>query len=258
MTSADDLLSVLTHSHEQLVSAVAPLTAEEMVGPAYPSEWSIAQTMSHLGSGAEIFSLTLKSALAGGAALERAEMAAVWDVWNAKTPQDQVADALVADAAFLDSARSVTPGQRETLRVQLFNGEQDLAGILRTRLGEQALHVWDVLVTLDPRATLPSDAAAMIVDRLAQLVTRTGKPSTNDLVVNVQTTDPVRGFGLHLGPDGPTFTEGAPTAATASLKLPADALVRLIYGRLDPDHTPSTVQADGVDLAELRTVFPGF
>ena len=38
--------------------------------------------------------------------------------------------------------------------------------------------------------------------------------------------------------------------------LPAEALVRPVYGRLDPDHTPGGV--DDPRLATLRRVFPGF
>ena len=41
----------------------------------------------------------------------------------------------------------------------------------------------------------------------------------------------------------------------ASLTLPAEAFVRLIYGRLDDE---AEVTASGVTLTELRTVFPGF
>ena len=41
----------------------------------------------------------------------------------------------------------------------------------------------------------------------------------------------------------------------ASLALPAEALLRLVYGRLD-DATEMT--ASGVTLAELKSVFPGF
>jgi hypothetical protein len=34
--------------------------------------------------------------------------------------------------------------------------------------------------------------------------------------------------------------------------------VRLVYGRLDAEHTPAAVETDGVDLDQLRAVFPGF
>jgi hypothetical protein len=38
--------------------------------------------------------------------------------------------------------------------------------------------------------------------------------------------------------------------------LPAEAFVRLVYGRLDPDHTPP-VETGGDELDALRKVFPG-
>jgi hypothetical protein len=38
--------------------------------------------------------------------------------------------------------------------------------------------------------------------------------------------------------------------------LPAEALIRLVYGRLDPDHTPA-VKGDPDVLDRLRRVFPG-
>jgi hypothetical protein len=41
------------------------------------------------------------------------------------------------------------------------------------------------------------------------------------------------------------------------VELPAEALLRLVYGRLDPDHTPAQVIGAGT-LDELREVFPGF
>jgi hypothetical protein len=39
--------------------------------------------------------------------------------------------------------------------------------------------------------------------------------------------------------------------------LPAEAFVRLVYGRLDPDHTPPLTSRQ-VDLDRLRRAFPGF
>ena len=41
---------------------------------------------------------------------------------------------------------------------------------VQLRLNEHALHTWDVEVVLDPNATLPTDAAAVIVDQLGMLV----------------------------------------------------------------------------------------
>ncbi len=41
------------------------------------------------------------------------------------------------------------------------------------------------------------------------------------------------------------------------IELPAEALARLLYGRLDLAHTPAGA-AEGTDLDRLRAVFPGF
>jgi hypothetical protein len=40
------------------------------------------------------------------------------------------------------------------------------------------------------------------------------------------------------------------------LEIPAEAFLRLAYGRLDEEHTPAGI--DPTHLAELRRVFPGF
>jgi hypothetical protein len=39
--------------------------------------------------------------------------------------------------------------------------------------------------------------------------------------------------------------------------LPAEALIRLVYGRLDPEHAAGVVVTD-IELAELSAAFPGF
>lgn len=257
-TSLDPILSAWTNSHDRLAAAVSPLTAAEVADPAYPTEWSIAQVLSHLGSGAEIFSLLLSSGLTGSPAPGRDDFTAVWDVWNAKSPADQATDGLAADATFLAQVRETTPEQRAEFRVQMFNGEQDLAGLAQMRLNEHAVHTWDVVVALDPSATLTPDAAALLVDALPPTVGIAGKPSAAELTIEVQTTEPERSFALQLNGEGTTLTPGAPPAAEATLQLPAEALVRLVYGRLDPDHTPAEVVATGIDLADLRQVFPGF
>jgi hypothetical protein len=41
------------------------------------------------------------------------------------------------------------------------------------------------------------------------------------------------------------------------VRLPAEAFLRLVYGRLDPDHTPPVSPQD-VELGTLRAMFPGF
>ena len=49
------------------------------------------------------------------------------------------------------------------------------------------------------------------------------------------------------------------TGPTATFDGPSEAAVRLLSGRLAPEHTPEGVRVSGnVDLADLRRVFPGY
>jgi hypothetical protein len=114
-----------------------------------------------------------------------------------------------------------------------------------------------VLVALDPAATLPRDAVDLMVDSMDPLVERFGK-TEQPIATRLDLTDPDGSFVLETGPDGGTLAaagEDRPSGGT--VRLPAEAFIRLLYGRLDPDHTPSSVTTDGADLDVLRRAFPG-
>jgi hypothetical protein len=72
----------------------------------------------------------------------------------------------------------------------------------------------------------------------------------------VDTCSPVRHFTLETG-EKVTLTPSEYTEGLPELALPAEALIRLVYGRLDPAHTPP-VETRRADLDGLRQVFPGF
>jgi hypothetical protein len=101
---------------------------------------------------------------------------------------------------------------------------------------------------------------ALLIDTLDQLATRSGKPDGKPRKVRVSTTGPDRQFILETG-EAVTLTpsdgETTPEPGLAELRLPAEAFVRLVYGRMDDAHTPPAESA-GVDLDELRALFPGF
>jgi uncharacterized protein (TIGR03083 family) len=123
------------------------------------------------------------------------------------------------------------------------------------RLSEHAVHTWDVAVALDPAAKLAPDAVALLIDTLGQVAGRGAKPDGKQRRALVATSDPERRFTLETGESvtlTPSDDHGLP-----DLRLPAEAFIRLVYGRLDPAHTPPT-ESTGVDLNELRAIFPGF
>ncbi len=89
------------------------ISAADLARPSYPSEWTIADVLSHIGSGAVIMHRRLDDDLAGRDTPDDFAPG-VWDSWNAKAPTDQRDDALAADAALLARIETVTPDMRET------------------------------------------------------------------------------------------------------------------------------------------------
>jgi uncharacterized protein (TIGR03083 family) len=253
-------ISALRHSHDRLRAGVQPLGPDQLVQPSYCSDWSIAQVVSHLGSQAEIFGLWLDAGLSGQDPPGREEFPPIWDRWNAKGPKEQVADGLRADQDTAARFESLGADQLARLRLQLFGMDLDAVGLARMRLSEHAMHTWDIAVALDPAAKVAPDAVTLLIDTLGQVAGRSATPDGRRRKVRVLTSEPDRQFTLQTG-DAVTLTlsddEFVPETGLSELRLPAEAFLRLAYGRLDPAHTPPTNSA-GVDLDELRALFPGF
>jgi uncharacterized protein (TIGR03083 family) len=249
------LIQTLDFSKQELADRVEQLTPQQLHQQAYPSEWTVADVLSHLGSGATIMRLRLDGDV------DMDAMQAIWGEWNAKDPDDQAADALGADYQLQVRLDSLTAEDEDRMRFAFGPMELDLMTFLRMRLNEHALHTWDVAVTFDPNATLPENETALIVDSLPMITRFGGKPTGVDRDISIRTVAPSRTFALALRPDGvtlsPVETAEAVETEKPDLELPAEALIRLVYGRLDPDHTPAGI-VGARHLEELRKVFPGF
>jgi uncharacterized protein (TIGR03083 family) len=256
-------ISALRHSHDRLRANVEPLSLEQLVETSYCDQWSIAQVVSHIGSQSEIFGLWLDAGLSGQDPPGGDAFPPIWDRWNAKSPQDQAADGLRADQAVLERFGSLGPDELARLRLQMFGMDLDAAGVARMRLSEHAIHTWDVAVALDPEATVAADAVALLIGTLDQLAARAAKPDGKPRRIRVLTSDPDRQFTLEtaeavtLTPSDGPGDEAGPEPGLPELRLPAEALVRLVYGRLDRAHTPPA-ESTGVDLDDLRRIFQGF
>jgi uncharacterized protein (TIGR03083 family) len=237
-----------------LRTTAEPLTEDQLRQRSYASEWSIAQVLSHLGSQAEIFELFLDAGLTGQDPPGMEQFRPIWEIWDGKEPQAQATDALRADDLTTARFESLTEGERAQLRLKAFGRDLDVTAVAGMRLSEHAMHTWDVAVALDPAATVDPDAVALLVDTVGQVAPR-GKADGQHREVLIATTSPERHFLLETG-ETITLTPADGTAEPG-LELPAEALLRLVYGRLDPGHTPP-VEASGVDLDELRAIFPGF
>ncbi len=162
----------------------------------------------------------------------------VWDEWNAKSPRAQADDALVADEALIQALEAVDEAERARLTFSLGPLQPRLQRHVRPAAQRACLpHLGHRRHASTTRPRLPEDATALVVDNLSLIARFSGRPDGQDRTIAVRTTDPERDVALRLSADGVELGPGEPGQAP-DLELPAEALCRLVYGRLDPDHTP--------------------
>jgi uncharacterized protein (TIGR03083 family) len=249
---ADAHLEALRASVTRLHRLASGMNQAELTQPAYPTEWSVADVLSHLGSGAVITRRRLEDSLTGHDTPDDFAPA-VWDTWNAKGPVARRDDALAGDAELLARLDAVTAAERASFTTSMGPLTLDFEQFVGMRLNEHALHTWDIEVVRDPAATLPEQAAELVIDNLDLIARFTAEPTGASTTITVSTTAPPRGFRVELTPEAVSLAPADPTAA--DLELPAEAFSRLVYGRLDPNHTPAGDHSASLDL--LRHVFPG-
>ncbi|NNN08715.1 MAG: maleylpyruvate isomerase family mycothiol-dependent enzyme [Acidimicrobiaceae bacterium] len=247
-------IEALRASASHLRDIVTQLESDQHTAPAYPSEWTVADTMSHIGSGAVILGQMLDNAMSGSNPTEGFNQS-VWDAWNAKSPAEQIADALVADQNFLDALDATSDEQRKKFQVSFGPMKLDFERFVGMRLGEHVLHTWDVEVTMYPGAVLAVPAAGLLLEQIHFLVARSGKSSGVVRTISVRTHEPARDFNVVFEESSVELvdtTHGGPV----DVELPGEAFVRLIYGRLDA--VIGLDDGSEIHLEHLRQAFPGF
>jgi uncharacterized protein (TIGR03083 family) len=262
MTSlADRTIAALRSTHDDLAAVVAGLSDEQLTGPSGASEWTVAQVLSHLGSGSEIGLAGLRAAVDGTPAPDQDFNPRVWDRWNAMTPQDQAGGFVEHDETLVAAYEAIPAEQRGTLQVELgfLPAPLSLAAVAGMRLNEAAQHSWDARVAVDPDAAIPEDVALLLLEQLSGeigfLTGFIGKADalTEPAVVEIAGSS----FGIAIA-DSIGLTREV-TDPTATFVGPVEAVARLITGRLTAAHTPAGVEVTGnVTLDDLRKVFPGF
>lgn len=257
--SARHIIAVLRAAHGDLAGRVARMSDGDLARTSGARDWTVAQVLSHLGSGAEIAQGTLVDSLGGSSG--DVDTQAIWDRWNAMSPQEQASGFVSIDEQFVATYEGMTDEELDGLRVDLgfLPDPVDAASLLALRLNEVTLHHWDVVVAFEPDTGLRHDAVPELLDRAGLLF---GMISHADQVQGtptllVKTTSPERSFGVAIG-DTASLVD-SPVEPDAVLEAPAEAWLRLVAGRLTPTRTPSEVAISGdLSLDDLRRVFPGY
>ncbi len=132
-------VDALRSSVERLHGLASPMSDGELTAGAYPREWTVAQVLSHLGSGAVITQRRLEDALAGQDTPDDFAPG-VWNTSNAKGPVAQRDDALAADAALIARIEAVPSGERNTFAFAMGPMTLGFAKFVGMRLNEHAFH----------------------------------------------------------------------------------------------------------------------
>ena len=262
MTSlADRTIASLRATHDELATVVRGLADDELSASSGASEWTVAQVLSHLGSGAEITRAGYLAAREGREMPGQEFNQSVWSRWDASGPREQAAGFLEHDAALVAGLEELPEHQRESLRIEIgFLPEpMTLASFAGMRLNEAAMHGWDVRIALDPAATVDADTSEVLLEHLAGglgfVLGFGGKADqvSDPAVVQIEGSPAAIAIA-----DRVSLTTSA-AAPTATFTGDLEAAIRLIAGRLTPSHTPASVRVTGnVTLDDLRRVFPGY
>lgn len=252
----DRTITALRSENDVLVGLVRTLTDDQLAATSGAAEWTVAQVLSHLGSGAEIGRAPIARAAGETAAVE--DNQTIWDRWDSSAPRAQAEGFLEHNARWLDTVEALTPEQRSSLTVDLgFLPEPvPLLTALGMRLNEVANHSWDVRVAFDPDAGVDADSAAVLVELLAGplgfMLNFFAKPAELANPVSVA----IPGGGLVI--DDAVTVVNHLESPSATFNGPPEAFVRLTSGRLKAPHDNGVTVEGGITLDDLRRVFPGF
>jgi len=260
-TLASRTIDALRSEHDDLASVVAGLSPDQLTGPSGASEWSVAQVLSHLGSGSEISLAGLQVALGEREPLGEDFNRTVWDRWDAATPAEQAAWFVEHDGVLVAAFSSLSSEQLSSLSVPVgfLPAPVDVATYAGLRLGEVAHHSWDARVAVDLDAGLLEVSTAVLPEHLsgglAILLGFLGRADQVGAPVVLALAD----SGYSIAIDDAVSLAASADAPTATFHGPLEAALRLVTGRLAPSYTPAGVSVNGnVTLDELRAVFPGF
>ncbi len=257
----DRAIDALSDEHEILAAAVGELGEGQLTAASAASEWTVAQVLSHLGSGAEITTAGLQAALGQRAAPTDNFNPSVWDRWNAMSPAEQRAGFLEHDALLVAAFAGLDQQTRETLHLSVGFAPAPLsvAAFAGMRLHEAAQHGWDVRAAQDRTAELRTSSARVLADlfadEIAFLLGFVAKPQPGVETVRLDIAG--SGYGLSITDHVTLISPVKDPTATFNGRL--EAAIRLLGGRLTPDHTPSDLHITGnTTIGSLRVVFPGF
>src|ERR1700759_608091 len=110
----DASIAALRTNHDQLADLVAAAGPDDLARTSGATEWTVADALSHLGSGSEIWLHMLRAAIDGNTAPE-VDNHSIWDRWNALSPEAQAASFVEHHGALVSALEGLDADHRENL-----------------------------------------------------------------------------------------------------------------------------------------------
>ena len=262
MTEAESVIAALRTEYDTVAAIASRLDGDGLTQPSGAGDWTVADVLSHLGSGSEINLAAVNASVEGRPGPTQDDNTAIWARWDAMTPAEQAAGFVTANGALIDRYESLV-GDEDSISIDIgyLPFPLTLAQAARLRLSEQALHGWDVRVAADESASVSAQSAAALLHGEPSFLSYQAKTEAlggEHGIVQVTTSEPESVFTLDLGEKAEVRQAESPDA-DSTLVLPAEAWLRLVAGRLAPSRTPDGVVSTGpISLDKLRAVFPGY
>lgn len=251
-------LTALNTSSERLIKTVHDLPDDALSQPSFADGWSIAQVLSHLGSAAEICAVLLQRGIDGDTTAPTADdTRPVWQRWDTLSGPAQREAWFESDRRHRELLATLDPRQLVSVEIPYFAGLLSVPAYAGYRLSEQSVHAWDVEVALDPMATIPAPEVDLLWDRLDLVASRFRDVDVLERLASKQFAIelPDRTLTLDLNNEL-HLRDNAPTDPAATVAGPAEAVLRLVYGRNRP--ADGVIVTGDVTLADLRELFPGY
>ncbi len=250
------------HQHVQMVGRAARAEAEGLAAawrgwdaaaweaPSACAGWTVKDVAAHVTEGASRAIPVVAAALEGAPTPQfSAEERAARTARVRALPGAELAARFPGDVdavfALLEGASAAALARTVVVPA----GTHTLAEFATQRLVEAALHAWDSRAPREPAAGLRPEVAALVVD---YVMDRAARLATGDAVRTLSATYHCALEGPSGGPvtltvrDGQArATRGAPAAPDATLTMPVEAFVRLLWGRLA---LPRAVEAGTVRI----------
>jgi uncharacterized protein (TIGR03083 family) len=222
----------------RLAGELRGLDAGGWDAPSACTGWAVKDVAAHMAESNDRFYQVISAALRGESgpeftAPQRAERQAAVRAGST----DAIVDQLVGrGAACFDMLEGATVEDLARM-VTVPAGQLSLEQVAPQRLSECTLHSWDIRVARDAGATLDADAVPLLLDGAIAGAGRLGSrgaPNARDATYAVDVTGPGGGpVGVVVGQGAVRASRGAPARADATLRLPGESFVRLLWGRLD-------------------------